>query len=107
MATKTEINKIMYILALIGGIIAIFEAAIGLSNIKAFNVDYDLISRIVAIVMAVLILLSALKPDDPIPFNWVVLLVFSILLIIFGSFAGGIIVLVAAILGLFSEADVI
>ncbi|MBD3213994.1 MAG: hypothetical protein GF311_15395 [Candidatus Lokiarchaeota archaeon] len=107
MATKTEINKIMYILTLIGGIIAIFEAAIGVSNIKAFNFDYDLISRIVAIVIAVLILLSALKPDDPIPFNWVVLLVFSILLIIFGSFAGGIIVLVAAILGLFSEADVI
>ena len=105
MSSKADTEKIVYLLAIIGSIIAILEAAIGLAYVS--SIEYGLIQHIVAIIIAILTLLSAIKPDDPIPFNWIILLVFSILLIIFRSIAGGIIVLVAAILGLLIEADVI
>ncbi|MBD3195929.1 MAG: hypothetical protein GF317_12780 [Candidatus Lokiarchaeota archaeon] len=108
MATsKAEIEKVMYILTILGGLIGILEAVIGLTRGSPLDLDYELISNIVAIIIAVLAIMSAIKPDNPIPFNWIIILVFSILLIIFGSIIGGVLMLVGALLGLFSEADFI
>ncbi|MBY8981938.1 MAG: hypothetical protein KGD57_03255 [Candidatus Lokiarchaeota archaeon] len=107
MSSKPDTEKIIYVLALVGSIIAIFEAAIGLARIDISNLDSSFVFHIVAIIIALLALLSIVKPDDPIPYNWIVLFIFSILLIIFRSFAGGIIMLVASILGLLIETEVI
>jgi len=107
LSSKPDTEKIIYLLAVSGGIMAIFEAAIGISTIDVSNMDTTLVFHLVAIIIAILTLLSVLKPNEPIPYNWIILFVFSILLIIFRSIAGGIIVLVAAILGLLSETEVI
>ncbi|MBN1216894.1 MAG: hypothetical protein JXA99_15820 [Candidatus Lokiarchaeota archaeon] len=110
MSTRSQnpdIEKIVYILALLGSIIAILEAAIGLSHINLPNLDYNLVAYIVAIIIAILALFSTLKPNDPIPYHWIVLFIFSILLIILGSIIGGIMILIAAILALLAENKVI
>ncbi|MHA1932958.1 MAG: hypothetical protein ACXAAH_06535 [Promethearchaeota archaeon] len=46
-----------------------------------------------------LTLLVAFKPDDPIPWHWLVLLSFSILLVTFSFLLGGIAVFIAAVMG--------
>jgi hypothetical protein len=106
MVVRSDIEKLMLVLTILGAIIAIFEAVIGLTSISFPNFNVNLIGNIVAIVIAILCLISALKPGDPIPFNWIILLIFSIVLIILGTIIGGILILIAGILGLLIEADV-
>ncbi|MEJ2252036.1 MAG: hypothetical protein P8Y70_03790 [Candidatus Lokiarchaeota archaeon] len=107
MVTRNDIEKLMKILTILGAIVAIIEAAIGLSNFSFNNIPYSLITHIVAIIIAILCLLSAIRPSDPIPFNWIILLIFSIVLIIFRSTVGGILIIIAAILGILVEVDVL
>ena len=46
---------------------------------------------------------SVFKPDNPIPYNWIYLIVFGIVIIVCGSLIGGILVLIAGILKLIFE----
>lgn len=62
-----------------------------------------IIHAIIGIVGVVLTLLCALKPGDPIPFNWIILLIFAIWLIIFGSVWGGVLVFIAFLIGLIED----
>jgi len=50
--------------------------------------------------IAALTLLVALKPDDPLPWHWSVLISFSILLMVFSHLIAGFPVLVAGIIRL-------
>jgi hypothetical protein len=52
---------------------------------------------------ASLTVLLGFKPDDPIPWHWLVLILFGILLITFSFLLGGIAVLGAGVLGLIDE----
>ncbi len=58
---------------------------------------------IVGLVFVILTFLVALKPDEPLPFNWIVLLILAICLIIFAGVWGGIIVLIAALIGIIED----
>jgi hypothetical protein len=86
----------MYWLALIGGIIGIIEAVIGFFWAGWLGV----IGSILALIIALIIIFATLKPDAPIPFSGLVILILGILLLIFGSFLGGILVIIAGIIGL-------
>ena len=94
-----ENDRIMYWLALIGAIIGIIQAVIGFFWAGWLGV----IGSILALIIALIILLATLKPDNPIPFSGLVLLILGILLLIFGSFIGGILVIVAGIIGLVTK----
>ncbi|MFW9879860.1 MAG: hypothetical protein ACFFG0_42850 [Candidatus Thorarchaeota archaeon] len=103
MVTKSEYERIAQILAILGGIVALIEAIMSLAGGRGI-VEYDLglvnrvIAAIIAIVLAIIVLLSALKPDNPIPFNGILLIILGIVMIIFSSLIGGILVLIAGIL---------
>lgn len=58
---------------------------------------------VLGLFFASLTLLVAFKPNDPIPWHWLVLLVFSILIITYSFLLGGILVLAAAVIGLIDE----
>lgn len=62
-----------------------------------------LVNAIVGLVFVILTFLCALKPGDPIPFNWIILLILAICLIIFAGLWGGVIVLIAALIGLIED----
>lgn len=94
-------EKIMKILAIIGGILALLEGILGFFG-AAFSVfwGFPIIGPIIAIILGIVVILSVIRSGNPIPFTWIVLLILGILVIIFGSLLGGILVLIAGILGL-------
>ncbi len=59
--------------------------------------------NLIGMIFAALTLLVAFKPDDPLPWHWLLLFVFGILLIIFSWLMGGILVIAGAIVGIFDD----
>lgn len=106
MARKHYKNEgIMKFLTVIGGLFAlasqIFVIA-GLDWFIPFEVGLrSLVYAIIGIVISVITIYTAIKPDNPFPFHWLFLFVLGILLVIF---AGGIIacvlLIIAALIGL-------
>jgi len=101
---KATYEDVVKLLAILGGIIAIIEGILhiaGRSVQKYYNLGW--IAAIIAIIFGILVLFSVFKPDNPIPYNWIYLIVFGIVIIICGSLIGGILVLIAGILKLIFE----
>ena len=101
---KATYEDIVKLLAILGGIITIIEAIlhiVGRSAQKYYNLGW--IAAIIAIIFGILVLFSVFKPDNPIPYNWIYLIVFGIVIIVCGSLIGGILVLIAGILKLIFE----
>ena len=88
------------ILAILGGLIALIEGIIKLTSLGKGKGDIaqPIVMGIIAIILAIIVLYSVFKPDDPIPYNGVVILILGILIIIVGSLIGGIILIIAAVL---------
>jgi hypothetical protein len=102
MGSLRDNEGIAKLLVILGGIIALIEAILSLTGGKGL-IEFDLglvnkvIAAIIAIILAIIVLLSALKPGDPIPFNEIILIILGIIMIIFSSLIGGILVLIAGI----------
>jgi hypothetical protein len=60
----------------------------------------NILLSIFGILIAILVLLSVFRPGDPIPYNAVLLILFGVLMTLFNSWVGGILVLIAGILWL-------
>ena len=102
MGSKSDNKGIAKLLAIIGGIVALIEAILSLTRGKGivdlnFGLVNNIIAAIIAIILAIIVLLSALKPNKPIPFNAILLIILGIVMIIFSSLIGGILVLIAGI----------
>ena len=90
-------EDLMRLLGGLGGAITLIETILGINE---RNVDTShVISIIVAITLAVIILLSVIRPGDPVPMNWLLFVGLGIVIIIFSSLAGGILILVAGFIG--------
>ncbi len=106
MAKKYEHNDLMKILTILGGLVGLASAILVIANydLPATYSAFDrVVSGIVGIVIAVLTLLCAMRPDDPIPWHWLVLFVLAILLIVFSGLWGGVLVIIAALIGLIDD----
>ena len=90
-------EDIMRLLAGIGGAIALIDAILGFNS--RFIDSSRVILGVVSIILAIIVLLSVLKPDNPIPMNWILFVGLGIVIIIFSSLAGGILTLVAGFIG--------
>ena len=90
-------EDLMRLLGGLGGAITLIETIL---SINERNVDTSkIISIILSIVLAVIILLSVIRPGDPVPMNWLLFVGLGIVIIIFSSLAGGILILVAGFIG--------
>lgn len=100
-----DYEKLMKILSLLGGIIAIIEGFLGVITTQFGDLNYSfvLVAGIASIGIGIIIIFSTLKPNEPIPFDWIVLLILGILLVIFTAYIGGILTTVAAVIGLLEE----
>jgi hypothetical protein len=103
MASDAELKKYMKLLAMIGGIVGLIESIIGF--FFSWSIIYIWIAGpIIGIVLSVLVLLSVYRPGNPIPYKGIFLLIFGIImLIITPAVIGGVLVLVAGILGLIAK----
>ena len=82
--------------AIIGGIVALIETLLHMINFLEVW-SFGIYTEIIAVVLAILAILLGIKPIHHTP---AFLLVIGVFIIIFGSWIGGIIVLLSAILGI-------
>ncbi|MFW9784925.1 MAG: hypothetical protein ACFFFB_21775 [Candidatus Heimdallarchaeota archaeon] len=90
-------QDIMKLLAGLGGAISLIEAILGFDD---RNVDFSrVVLLILSIVLAVIILLSIIIPHKFVDLNWIICVVIGIIMIVYTSLIGGILVLVAGFIG--------
>ena len=90
-------EDLMRLLAGIGGVITLIETILGFNE---RNVDTSkVILMVISIILAVIVLLSVTRPGNPVPMNWLLFVGLGIVIIIFSSLAGGILILVAGFIG--------
>jgi hypothetical protein len=93
--TKYNHNQIMKLLTILGGLIGLafilidFMRYLGITIPDYAMIDPDVLDPIfeliVGIVVVAITLLAGIRPDDPIPFHWLVLFILGVLLIVFGG----------------------
>jgi len=90
-------EDLMKLLAVIGAIVTIIQAILGFSerNIEATRI----ILLIIFIILAAIILISVIIPHKFIELNWIICVVIGLVLIIFDSIIGGILILLAGFVG--------
>ncbi len=90
-------EDLMRLLGGLGGAITLIET---IMSINERNVDTTkVISIVLSIVLSIIILLSVIRPGDPVPMNWLLFVGLGIVILIFSSLAGGILILVAGFIG--------
>ncbi len=105
------IMKILTILGALVGLVYIINGLAGLAGVSLplpIIVNIQLLDRIITLiiglVVVILTFLVAWKPNKPLPFHWLVLLILAILLVIFGAGIWAcVLVIIAAIIGLIEE----
>ncbi|MBY9006567.1 MAG: hypothetical protein KGD63_07390 [Candidatus Lokiarchaeota archaeon] len=112
MARKHYSNEsLMKFLTIIGGLVGLAFCIIGLTGMDGNYGFYQgidslnyIVRFIIGMVISVLTIYTGIKPDNPIPFHWIVLFILGILLIVFG---GGLwacaLLIIAALLGIIDE----
>jgi hypothetical protein len=90
-------EDLMKLLAVIGAIITIIQAILGFNdnNIEATRI----ILLIIFIILAAIILISVIIPHKFIELNWIICVIIGLVLIIFDSLIGGILILLAGFVG--------
>ena len=105
-----QIMKILTVLGALVGLVYVINGFAGLAGVSFlplianFQLLDTIIMLIIGLVVVILTFLVALKPNRPLPFHWLILLILAILLVVFraGIYAM-ILVLIAAIVGLIEE----
>lgn len=73
------------------------EAFLGLDQRRPE--DINVVSLVISIALAVILLISVIRPEKPILLNWMVCVVLGIAIIVYSSLVGGVLVLVAGFVG--------
>jgi hypothetical protein len=110
MAKHYKNEGIMKLLTVLGAVVGLITLILGLARIEnygfidpVFGLDVVL-NFIVGLVVVVLTFLVALKPNKPLPFHWLVLLILGILLVLFGAGIWAcVLVIIAALIGLIED----
>jgi len=102
--------KILTVLGALIGLVYIINGFAGLAGLSFLPIIVNIqlldiiISLIIGLVIVVLTFLVGLRPNSPLPFHWLVLLILGILLVIFNAGIWACVLLViAALIGLIEE----
>jgi hypothetical protein len=102
----------MKVLTILGGIVGLFTVILSLTEYHTYTYGFVgpltglniVINVIVGIIVSIITIWAGLKPNNPIPFHWVMLIILAVLLIVFG---GGIwacvLVIIAALIGIVED----
>ncbi len=110
MAKHYKNGQLMKLLTILGAIVGLLTLILGLMNIENYAFVDPLrtldkvVVFIIGLVIVVLTFLVGLKPNNPIPFHWIVLLILGILLIVFGAgIWAGVLLILAFLIGLIED----
>jgi hypothetical protein len=98
--------KFLTILGALVGLAYLILRLTGYNQWTVFPIDVGLdvvVNFIIGIVVVVLTLLCGIRPNDPIPFHWLVLFIFGILLAIFADILAGVLLIIAFLIGLIED----
>ncbi|KKN05094.1 hypothetical protein LCGC14_1090740 [marine sediment metagenome] len=110
MTKKYKNDGLMKLLTILGALIGLVSLFLGLAGLENYGFVNPLgaldrvITFIIGLVVVVLTFLAALKPNNPIPFHWLILFILGVLLVIFGAgIWAGVLVIIAALIGLIED----
>ena len=111
MSPKYKNDGIMKVLVLLGAVVGLATIILRLANFDAYGFVYPLedalnvvIIFIVGLVIVIITFWVGLKPDDPIPFHWLMFIILAILLVVFGAGIWAcVLVLIAGLIGIIEE----
>jgi len=92
--TKYDHDQIMKFLTILGGLVGLAFIIMGfLIYLEIPIPDYavlpptldPILELVVGLVVVAITLLVGVRPDDPIPFHWLVLMILAVLLVVFGG----------------------
>ena len=90
-------QDIMKLLAGLGGALSLIEAILGFDD---KNLDNSrIIILVLTIILAAIVLLAIIIPHKFVEINWIICVVIGIIMIVYTSLIGGILVLVAGFVG--------
>jgi hypothetical protein len=103
-------EQLMKFLVIIGAIVGLVTLILGLAHIENYGYVnavfalHDVVNFIIGLVVVILTFLAALRPNNPIPFHWLVLIILAILLVLFGAGIWAcVLVIIAALIGLIED----
>lgn len=109
MARHYKNQGIMKVLTILGGLVGLLTIILGLFDINyafvnALVVLDQVVLIIVGIIVSIITIWAGLKPNNPIPFHWVMLIVLAVLLIVFGAgILACVLVIIAALIGIIED----
>ncbi|MBY9005094.1 MAG: hypothetical protein KGD73_14045 [Candidatus Lokiarchaeota archaeon] len=89
-------KELAKLLVIIGGIIGVIEGISGIFSFGFFLL-LGIFSGIIGLIVAILVLLSVFK-GQPIPYEPIYLIIFGVVMILFSSLIGGLLVLIGGII---------
>jgi hypothetical protein len=90
-------EDIMKLLAVLGAVIAVIEGILGFDNRNLGATQVILL--MVSIILATIILLSVIIPHKFVELNWIICVIIGIVMIIYTSLIGGVLILLAGFVG--------
>ena len=110
MTKKYKNEGLMKVLVILGALVGLITLILGLARIENYGfinpllTFNEIIVFIIGLVIVVLTFWVGFKPNDPIPFHWVILIIFAILLVVFGAGIWAcVLVLIAGLIGIIEE----
>ncbi|MHA2034872.1 MAG: hypothetical protein ACW972_11745 [Promethearchaeota archaeon] len=114
MAKHYKNQQLMKFLVIIGALVGLIYIISGIASLAGYGfvpvfipsiVPLQLVvTLIIGLVVVVLTLLVGIRPNEPLPFHWLVLFILAILLAIFGAgILAAVLVVIAAIIGLIED----
>ncbi len=96
MAKKDYKNsKLISFICIIGGLVGVVFAILRMVNLDLENILYGFLG----LVFSIVVIIQCLKPDDPIPYHWLLFIIFGILIAIFAGLSGGLVAGIIIIIG--------
>ncbi len=103
-------EQLMKFLVIIGALVGLATLILSIAGFGYYGYVNPLVALdrvivfIIGLVVVVLTFWCALKPNDPIPFHWLVLFILAILLVVFGAGIWAcVLVVIAALIGLIED----
>ena len=110
MTKKYKNEGLMKVLVILGALVGLITLILGLARIENYGfinpllTFNEIIVFIIGLVIVVLTFWVGFKPNDPIPFHWLILIIFAILLVVFGAGIWAcVLVLIAGLIGIIEE----
>ena len=110
MTKKYKNEGLMKVLVILGALIGLVTLILRLANMESYglvdpvvNLDFIFIF-IIGLVVVIITFLAGFRPNDPIPFHWLMFIILAILLVVFGAGIWScILVLIAGLIGIIEE----